>query len=60
MLFRFLVVTGPEVLPGRGTDRNGRWLAEQLRRLGLDVGHVVLVGDRPEDMRGASARARPT
>jgi competence/damage-inducible protein CinA-like protein len=35
------------------TDRNGPWLAEELRRLGVDVGHVVLVGDRPEDMRAA-------
>src|SRR6185312_6621919 len=32
---------------------NGPWLAEKLRRLGVDVGHVVLVGDRPEDMREA-------
>jgi competence/damage-inducible protein CinA-like protein len=48
-----IVVTGTEVLTGRVTDRNGPWLAEQLRRLGVDVGHVVLVGDRPEDMRGA-------
>jgi competence/damage-inducible protein CinA-like protein len=48
-----IVVTGTEVLTGRVTDRNGPWLAEQLRRLGVDVGHVVLVGDRPSDMRGA-------
>ena len=50
-----IVVTGTEVLTGRVTDRNGPWLAEQLRQLGVDVGHVVLVGDRPEDMRGALA-----
>ena len=48
-----IVVTGTEVLTGRVTDRNGPWLAEELRRLGVDVGHVVLVGDRPEDMQGA-------
>ena len=48
-----IVVTGTEVLTGRVTDRNGPWLAEQLRRLGVDVAHVVLVGDRPDDMRGA-------
>lgn len=48
-----IVVTGTEVLTGRVTDRNGPWLAEELRRLGVDVGHVVVVGDRPEDMRGA-------
>jgi competence/damage-inducible protein CinA-like protein len=48
-----IVVTGTEVLTGRVADRNGPWLAEQLRRLGVDVGHVVVVGDRPEDLRGA-------
>ncbi|MCA0147001.1 competence/damage-inducible protein A [Blastococcus sp. LR1] len=46
-----IVVTGTEVLTGRVTDRNGPWLAEQLRLLGVDVGHVVVVGDRPEDLR---------
>jgi competence/damage-inducible protein CinA-like protein len=45
-----IVVTGTEVLTGRVTDRNGPWLAEQLRLLGVDVGHVVVVGDRPEDL----------
>jgi nicotinamide-nucleotide amidase len=50
-----IVVTGTEVLTGRVTDRNGPWLAEQLRLLGVDVGHVVVVGDRPEDLLGALA-----
>jgi competence/damage-inducible protein CinA-like protein len=50
-----IVVTGTEVLTGRVSDRNGPWLAEQLRLLGVDVGHVVVVGDRPEDLRGALA-----
>jgi competence/damage-inducible protein CinA-like protein len=48
-----IVVTGTEVLTGRVPDRNGPWLAEQLRTLGVDVGHVVVVGDRPDDLRGA-------
>jgi len=48
-----IVVTGTEVLTGRVTDRNGPWLAEQLRLLGVDVGHVVVVGDRPEDLSAA-------
>jgi competence/damage-inducible protein CinA-like protein len=48
-----IVVTGTEVLTGRVPDRNGPWLAEQLRLLGVDVGHVVVVGDRPEDLHGA-------
>ncbi|MDK3255086.1 competence/damage-inducible protein A [Blastococcus capsensis] len=48
-----IVVTGTEVLTGRVTDRNGPWLADQLRGLGVDVGHVVVVGDRPDDLRSA-------
>src|SRR4051794_41372543 len=48
-----IVVTGTEVLTGRVTDRNGPWLAEELRQLGVDVGHVVVVGDRPEDLHAA-------
>ncbi len=48
-----IVVTGTEVLTGRVADRNGPWLAEQLRALGVDVGHVVVVGDRPDDLLAA-------
>jgi nicotinamide-nucleotide amidase len=48
-----IVVTGTEVLTGRVADRNGPWLAEQLRGLGVDVGHVVVVGDRPDDLLAA-------
>jgi nicotinamide-nucleotide amidase len=48
-----IVVTGTEVLTGRVADRNGPWLAERLRELGVDVGHVVVVGDRPDDLRDA-------
>jgi nicotinamide-nucleotide amidase len=50
-----IVVTGTEVLTGRVVDRNGRWLAEQLRQLGVDVGHLVVVGDRPDDLHQALA-----
>jgi nicotinamide-nucleotide amidase len=48
-----IVVTGTEVLTGRVVDRNGPWLAERLRELGVDVAHNVIVGDRPEDVRDA-------
>lgn len=48
-----IVVTGTEVLTGRVTDKNGPWLAERLRLLGVDVGQVVVVGDRREDLAGA-------
>ncbi len=48
-----IVVTGTEVLTGRVSDLNGPWMAEQLRRRGVDVGQVVIVGDRPEDLHAA-------
>ncbi len=50
-----VVVTGTEVLTGRVTDRNGPWLADQLRRVGVDIADIVVVGDRPEDLRDALA-----
>jgi nicotinamide-nucleotide amidase len=48
-----VVVTGTEVLTGRVVDRNGPWLAEQLRQLGVDIAHVVVVGDRRDDLHAA-------
>jgi nicotinamide-nucleotide amidase len=48
-----IVVTGTEVLTGRVTDRNGPWLADRLRDLGVDLAHNVIVGDRPSDVRDA-------
>ncbi len=48
-----IVVTGTEVLTGRVVDRNGPWLAERLRELGVDVAHNIIVGDRPDDVRDA-------
>ncbi|MEO6497102.1 MAG: competence/damage-inducible protein A [Solirubrobacteraceae bacterium] len=48
-----IVVTGTEVLTGRVTDRNGPWLAERLREIGVDIAHIAVVGDRPEDIDGA-------
>jgi nicotinamide-nucleotide amidase len=45
-----IVVTGTEVLTGRVTDRNGPWLAEQLRLIGVDVARVIVVGDRRQDL----------
>ncbi len=46
-----IIVTGTEVLTGRVADRNGPWLAEELRTAGVDVAQIVVVGDRPEDLR---------
>ena len=48
-----VVVTGTEVLTGRVRDRNGPWLAEQLRVAGVDIAHVLVVGDRLDDLRQA-------
>jgi nicotinamide-nucleotide amidase len=48
-----IVVTGTEVLTGRVVDRNGPWLAERLREIGIEVAHNIVVGDRPDDVRDA-------
>jgi len=48
-----IVVTGTEVLTGRISDRNGPWLSEQLAALGIDVAHILVVGDRPDDLEAA-------
>ena len=48
-----IVVTGTEVLSGIIPDRNGPWLAERLRERGVQLAHVVIVGDRPGDLRAA-------
>ncbi len=48
-----IVVTGTEVLTGRITDRNGPWISERLAELGVDVAHILVVGDRPADLEAA-------
>ncbi len=48
-----IVVTGTEVLTGRITDRNGPWISERLAELGVDVAHILVVGDRPEDLESS-------
>ncbi|MCA1688902.1 MAG: competence/damage-inducible protein A [Actinobacteria bacterium] len=48
-----ILVTGTEVLTGRVADRNGPWLADRLRELGVDLAQITIVGDRPEDMLAA-------
>jgi nicotinamide-nucleotide amidase len=45
-----VVVTGTEVLTGRVRDRNGPWLSDRLRELGVDLAHITICGDRPADM----------
>jgi nicotinamide-nucleotide amidase len=48
-----LVITGTELLSGLITDRNGPWLAQRLGELGVEVAHVICVGDRPADLAAA-------
>ena len=44
------MVTGTEVLTGRISDRNGPWLADRLLELGVELAHITICGDRPEDI----------
>ena len=48
-----IVVTGTEVLTGRIADLNGPWISERLEELGVEVAHILIVGDRPDDLRAA-------
>ncbi|MGH3999165.1 MAG: molybdopterin-binding protein, partial [Pseudonocardiaceae bacterium] len=48
-----IVVTGTELLTGLITDRNGPWLAQRLGELGVEVAHLLGVGDRPTDLAAA-------
>jgi nicotinamide-nucleotide amidase len=48
-----IVVTGTEVLTGRTIDRNGPFLSDRLRELGVDLAYITIVGDRPQDMEAA-------
>jgi competence/damage-inducible protein CinA-like protein len=48
-----IVVTGTEVLTGRIADCNGPWISEQLAELGVEVAHILVVADRPEDLESA-------
>jgi competence/damage-inducible protein CinA-like protein len=45
-----IVVTGTEVLTGRIQDRNGPWLADRLLELGVELAHITICGDRPQDI----------
>src|SRR3954451_14210567 len=48
-----IIITGTEVLSGIIRDANGPWLSEALRARGVVVSHIVIVGDRPDDLRSA-------
>jgi nicotinamide-nucleotide amidase len=45
-----ILITGTEVLTGIISDRNGPWLSERLREIGVDAAMIHVVGDRPDDL----------
>jgi nicotinamide-nucleotide amidase len=48
-----ILVTGTEVLTGIISDRNGPWLSERLREIGVQAAMIEIVGDRPDDLLDA-------
>jgi nicotinamide-nucleotide amidase len=48
-----IVVTGTEVLTGRIPDANGPWVSERLAERGVEVAHIMVVADRPDDLEAA-------
>ncbi len=45
-----ILVTGTEVITARISDRNGPWVSQRLAELGVEVAHILIVGDRPDDL----------
>src|SRR3954468_20923665 len=45
-----ILVTGREVITARITDRNGPWISQRLAEHGVEVAHILVVGDRPDDL----------
>jgi nicotinamide-nucleotide amidase len=45
-----ILVTGTEVLTAVITDRNGPWVSQRLAAEGVEVAHILVVGDRPDDL----------
>jgi len=45
-----ILVTGTEVITARIMDRNGPWVSEALAAHGVEVAHILVVGDRPDDL----------
>jgi nicotinamide-nucleotide amidase len=53
-----ILITGTEVLTGIISDRNGPWVSERLRELGVDAAMIEIVGDRTEDLLVALSAMR--
>ena len=45
-----ILVTGTEVITARISDRNGPWVSQRLAALGVEVAHILVVADRPDDL----------
>jgi nicotinamide-nucleotide amidase len=45
-----ILITGTEVLTAEISDRNGPWISQRLGELGVEVAHILVVGDRPDDL----------
>ena len=45
-----VVLTGSELVTGVIADANGPWLAHELTARGFEVAHLLVVGDRPDDL----------
>ena len=48
-----VVLTGSELVTGVIADANGPWLAHELTARGFEVAHLLVVGDRPDDLAEA-------
>lgn len=48
-----ILVTGTEVLTARIPDANGPWVSERLAERGVEVAHILVVGDRRPDLEAA-------
>jgi nicotinamide-nucleotide amidase len=48
-----ILVTGTEVITAQVSDRNGPWISERLGERGVEVSHILVVGDRPGDLESA-------
>ncbi len=48
-----VVLTGSELVTGVIADANGSWLAHELTARGFEVAHLLVVGDRPDDLADA-------
>src|SRR4051794_5218987 len=48
-----IIVTGTEVITGRISDSNGPWVSQRLAERGVEVAHILVVADRPDDLEAA-------